>query len=94
MIRKMLALLLCMTFFFTVSTLAETVQETIPGWAEDSPAMASIIAYVAAVTDEASPDYIAPADRIAVFDFDGTLFGERFPTYFDTLIFFVNYRRK
>lgn len=87
MTRRMLALLLCMTVFFTAPAFAETAQETIPGWAEDSPAMASITAYVAAVTDAASPDYIAPADRIAVFDFDGTLYGERFPTYFDTLLF-------
>ena len=87
MIRRMLALLLCIAVFFTIPAFAETAHETIPGWAEDSPAMASIIAFVDAASDVSSPDYIAPADRIAVFDFDGTLYGERFPTYFDTCLF-------
>ena len=36
-----------------------------------------------AVTDEASPDYIPVEDRIAVFDMDGTLYGELFPTYLE-----------
>ena len=33
------------------------------------------------MTDQASPDFIAPDDRIAVFDNDGTLWSER-PVYF------------
>lgn len=57
--------------------------ESIEGWAADSPAMASIIAYVEAVTDEASADYIPPAERVVLFDSDGTLIGERYPTYSD-----------
>ena len=56
-------------------------------WSEDSAAARSIVAFVDAATNEASPDYIAPECRIAVFDFDGTLFGELFPTYFDTCLF-------
>ncbi len=55
----------------------------IPGWAEDSPALASLIAYVSAVTDEGSPDYVPPEKRIVLFDSDGTLVGERYPTYSD-----------
>ena len=47
----------------------------------------SLLAYVDSVTDEMSENYVIPAERIAVFDFDGTLFGERFPTYFDTCLF-------
>lgn len=56
-------------------------------WTEGSAVKAELIAYVEAVSDEWSKDYIAPADRIAVFDFDGTLYGERFPTYFDVCLF-------
>ena len=56
-------------------------------WRQDSSVKAELIAYVEAVTSEGNEDYIAPADRIAVFDFDGTLYGERFPTYFDTCLF-------
>jgi hypothetical protein len=35
------------------------------------------------VTDEASPDFIPAEDRIATIDWDGTLFGELDPIYFD-----------
>ena len=57
--------------------------ERIPDWRADSPAMASIVAFVETVTDEASPNYVAPEARIALFDSDGTLIGERYPTYSD-----------
>ena len=57
--------------------------ETIKGWAADSPAMASIIAYVEAVTDETSESYVPPEARVVLFDSDGTLIGERYPTYSD-----------
>ncbi len=57
--------------------------ETIPFWNEDSPAMASVLSYVDAVTDSQSDEYVPPQERIAVFDMDGTLYGELFPTYFD-----------
>ena len=63
------------------------VNVTIPYWTEDSAVADSIVAYVESVTDETSDSYVAPADRIAIFDFDGTLYGERYPTYFDTCLF-------
>ena len=59
----------------------------IPYWTEGSAVADSIVAYVGSVTDESSDSYVAPADRIAIFDFDGTLYGERYPTYFDTCLF-------
>ena len=63
------------------------VNVTIPYWTEGSAVADSIVAYVRSVTDESSDSYVAPADRIAIFDFDGTLYGERYPTYFDTCLF-------
>ena len=62
-------------------------QTSLPHWTEGSEALASIMAYVNAVSDPDSEAYVAPAGRVAVFDFDGTLYGERFPTYFDTCLF-------
>ena len=38
-------------------------------------------------TDEKSEKYIPVEDRIAVFDMDGTLYGELFPAYFEYLLF-------
>ena len=43
-----------------------------------------ILAFVDAVTDPDSPDFVPVDDRIAVFDVDGTLWAER-PYYLDAL---------
>ena len=58
-------------------------EEVFADWNEGAPALNALIDYVEAVTDEASPDFIPEADRIAVFDMDGTLYGELFPTYLE-----------
>ena len=42
-----------------------------------------ILNYVKKITDENNVDYVPKEDRIAVFDFDGTLFQETDPTYCD-----------
>lgn len=60
---------------------------TLEYWNESSPAMQSIMEFVEASTDENSDGFIPKSDRIAVFDMDGTLFGERFPTYFNDWLF-------
>ena len=65
---------------------AEGSLAAIPYWQPDSPAMASIVAYVRDVTDEDSENYLDPIDRVAVFDSDGTIYGELFPTYIDQWI--------
>ena len=52
-------------------------------WTDDSPTVALVKDYVADVTDEASPNYIPPEDRIVTIDWDGTLYGELAPIYLD-----------
>ena len=47
----------------------------------------TILEFVAAVTDEKGKDYVAPAERIAVFDNDGTLWVE-YPMYTQALFAF------
>lgn len=47
----------------------------------DGPAKQAIIDFVTAATTEGGPGWIAPADRIATFDNDGTLWSEQ-PVYF------------
>ena len=56
-------------------------------WRDGAPAKSALLEYVASVTRKDSPDYIPPEERIAVFDFDGTLFCETDPTYFDWMLF-------
>lgn len=47
---------------------------------QDTPTKLAILDFVAAVTDESKATYVPPADRIAVFDNDGTLWCEK-PMY-------------
>ena len=54
---------------------------------EGSAAAESINEYISAVTDESSPDFIPPEDRIAVFDLDGTLMCETDPFCFEYMVF-------
>ena len=68
-------------------TLENDAAETIAYWAPTSPAMQSIVEFVSKSVDENSDGFIPKADRIAVFDMDGTLYGERFPTYFNDWLF-------
>ena len=62
---------------------AEQEEDIFADWNKDAPALKTLIEFVEAVTDETSPDYIPPADRIATFDMDGTLCGELYPTYLE-----------
>lgn len=57
--------------------------ETFPSWNADSASLKELVDFVAAATDEESPDYLEPADRIAVFDMDGTILCEKAPVYID-----------
>src|SRR5208283_1378288 len=54
-------------------------QEPLPSW-NDGPAEQAILAFVKEVTDKSDPKYVAPEDRIATFDQDGTLWVEH-PMY-------------
>lgn len=51
----------------------------LPSW-NDGPAKQAIIDFVRATTERSSPNYVAPEDRIATFDQDGTLWVEQ-PMY-------------
>jgi hypothetical protein len=53
--------------------------DALPSW-NDGATKQSITAFVERVTTATSKDYVAPAERIAVFDNDGTLWSEQ-PVY-------------
>ncbi len=54
--------------------------DLLPSWNE-GPAKAALGSFVSRTTDPRSPDFVPPAERIAVFDNDGTLWAEQ-PMYF------------
>ena len=61
----------------TLATLSSArAQDPLPSW-NDGPVKKSITEFVAKVTKEGSPDFVAPAERIATFDNDGTLWCEQ-----------------
>lgn len=51
-------------------------QGPLPSW-NDSAAKSAILDFVARVTKEGGPDFVPPAERIATFDNDGTLWCEQ-----------------
>ncbi len=53
--------------------------DDLPSWNE-GPAKAAIVAFVRAATDKSSPQFVPPAERVATFDNDGTLWVEQ-PLY-------------
>ena len=59
------------------------IAATFPSWNADSVSLAELIDFVADVTDESSPNYVEPVDRIATFDMDGTIICEKAPVYID-----------
>jgi hypothetical protein len=72
--------LLAMAFACFTATQA---QDPLPAW-NDGAAKQAIVDFVAKVTREGSPDFVQPAERIATFDNDGTLWAEQ-PLYFQLL---------
>ncbi|MFW2441099.1 MAG: HAD family hydrolase [Arenicellales bacterium] len=67
---------------FAVNALASGTS-ALPSW-NDNASRQNIIKFVEAVTNKSSPDFVPAAERIAVFDNDGTLWSEK-PVYFQLL---------
>ena len=59
---------------------ATGVVDPLPSW-NDGPARSAVLDFVARVTTPGSPDFVPEAERVAVFDNDGTLWAEQ-PLYF------------
>ena len=60
--------------------------DPLPSW-NDGAAKQAITAFVTKTTTDGSADFVPPAERIATFDNDGTLWGEQ-PMYFQAFFIF------
>ncbi len=79
--RRSLFALSFLVLSLSGSALAKTQPaDPLPSWNSGS-AKKSIIDFVMRVTAQGSPDFVPPAERIATFDNDGTLWTEQ-PVYF------------
>ena len=56
-------------------------------WNSDAESLKALRGYVEDVTRQGSENYIPVEDRIAVFDMDGTLYGEKAPIYIEWWMF-------
>jgi phosphoserine phosphatase len=67
---------------FVIATAAIDAQAAgpLPSWS-DTATKKTIVTFVEKVTDQGSPDFMPPTERIAAFDNDGTLWAEQ-PMYF------------
>lgn len=88
--RQRFGLSLLLALAISLPAFAQTA-EPLPSW-NDGPAKKSIIEFVQAITDQSSKDFVQPAERIAVFDNDGTLWSEQ-PAYFELLFAFDEVKR-
>ncbi|HQR12603.1 MAG TPA: HAD family hydrolase [Casimicrobiaceae bacterium] len=82
----MLARLLLILLLAAFGGARAQVADPLPSW-NDSASKANIVAFVDKVTRPGSADFVPPAERIAVFDNDGTLWAEQ-PMYFQAFFVF------
>jgi phosphoglycolate phosphatase-like HAD superfamily hydrolase len=77
--RFFLGSLLALAAILSVATQAAAETDPLPSW-NDGAAKQAILAFVKETTEQASPKFVPPAERIATFDQDGTLWVEH-PMY-------------
>src|SRR5262245_64338300 len=76
--RESMKRLLFLLVLLPLAALAQ--KDPLPSWNEGA-AKKSIVEFVKAVTTKGGKDYVPPAERVATFDNDGTLWAEQ-PMYF------------
>ncbi len=78
-------------FVVFLCSVSYAAQDPLPSW-NDGTAKEAILYFVNAVTDKNSKDYVEPAERIATFDNDGTLWVE-YPMYTQILFAFERVKK-
>lgn len=79
-VRLLPAIVACLGLAVGFPTGAAGQADPLPSWNE-GPAKKAITDFVSRTTSEGGQDFVAPEDRIATFDNDGTLWAEQ-PVYF------------
>src|SRR4051794_22581752 len=81
--KKSILQALSVVAFMVLSLSKAYAADPLASWNETS-AKKAIVQFVAQVTKAGSPSFVPPAERIATFDNDGTLWAEQ-PLYFQFL---------
>lgn len=85
--KKIKRIIVIFIFALTIITLSSCGENSNFKYWNECDALTNLKEYVTDVTNEKSDNFIPESDRIAVFDMDGTLYGELFPAYFEYLLF-------
>lgn len=75
-----------LTLLVSCGGASSSQEANLSSW-NDCTALSHLKDYVKATTTKGNKDYIPVADRVAVFDMDGTLYGELFPTYLEYVMY-------
>jgi len=75
-LRKHILIVAALVYALAMTTTIAHAADALPSW-NDGAAKKSIVEFVEKVTKEGGPDFVPPAERIAVFDNDGTLWCEQ-----------------
>ncbi|MGH7233710.1 MAG: HAD family hydrolase [Nitrospiraceae bacterium] len=78
--RVTVSLIVWTVLIAAIHGIVQAADDPLLSWNEGA-VKSNIIAFVEKVTKEDGPDFVPPAERIAVFDNDGTLWAEQ-PVYF------------
>ena len=78
-LSALVVLLFLPALVFPIGAPAQTDGNVLPSW-NDGPAKQAIVDFVKATTDQSSPNFVRPEDRVATFDQDGTTWVEH-PMY-------------
>lgn len=62
-------------------------------WTKNSKALENIKNYISEITNPENKNFIPIDNRVAVFDFDGTLFGEKSPFYIQYYLYYLKMKK-
>ena len=79
---------LIIIFFKIFSSSKKNINYNFKYWNLNSPSLKKIINYVQDVSNKKSKNFIPKQDRIALFDFDGTIYGEKAPLYIEYYMYY------
>jgi len=82
------SLSLIFLFFNIFSSSKKNINYNFKYWNFNSPSLKHIINYVQDVSNKNSKNFIPKQDRIALFDFDGTIYGEKAPLYIEYYMYY------
>lgn len=89
--RATAILTLCLSLLVSFGCATHPGSDPLPSW-NQGPAKQALLDFIAETTDPSSPSFVPPAERIATFDQDGTLWVEQ-PMYTQVLYCFERVRQ-